>query len=251
MKNDFLGWRASDYNANNYINSINKFLSSEQLFSNFRQPDEGYNAILEHVNIQQAEIYSKTIKNLYPNLLSKIEKFKKNDLIGNPLFFYDNDFGPISPTTLRYIKFAGDIQFNFQDLNDFHLIEIGGGYGGLVRILTDIFNFKSITMVDLKQPLNLQEKYLNKFDIKIIKKTIEEDFEIEKNTLIISNYAWCECDAKTRKEYLNKIINKCKYAFMAIHDVNVQHLIDELKSEDSNASFIKDVVCETPIYIKK
>jgi len=250
MNNNFLGWRASSYDANQYIKSIKSFLSSNEKFENFRQPNGSYNTILEHVNHSEGLKYAEAIKKFPKSFLNNIENFKKNDSIGNPITYHFEDFGFVNPTTLRYIKFAGDIINHFSDINNFNLIEIGGGYGGLVRVLSEIYKFKSITMVDLPETLNLQEKYLNKFDIKIEKKTVENSFDIETNTLVISNYAWCECDKQTIKQYLDKIISKAKYSFMAIHDVNVQVLIDELMQEDPKAKFFKDVIHNTPVYIK-
>lgn len=251
INNNFLGWRASSHDANQYVKSIKLFLSSDEKFENFRQPNSSYNTILEHVNQQEGLKYLEAIKKQPQSFLNNIHNFKRNDCVGNPIVYYFEDFGFINPTTLRYIKFAGDISNHFGNLNNFNLIEIGGGYGGLVRILSEIFKFKSITMVDLPEALELQKKYLNKFDITIEKKTVEDDFNIEENTLVISNYAWCECDKETRKKYLDKIISKCKYSFMAIHDVDVQILIDEIKQQDLNAIFLKDVIHNTPIYIKK
>ena len=158
MNQNFLGWRASENYANNYVNSIKKFLSSDNEFNNFRQPNYGYNTILEHVDKEQGEKYLQVIKKFPESFLTKLNDFKKNDSIGNPLIYEYENSERFNPTTLRYIKFAGDINNHFKDLNDYNLIEIGGGYGGLVRILTELYNFKNITMVDLQEPLNLQEK---------------------------------------------------------------------------------------------
>jgi putative sugar O-methyltransferase len=221
---DFLGWRANNNIATNYVNTILEILSDDNKFKTFRNGVSGYTPILEHLNYNDGKIYADYIIKNYKHLLVHLDEFKKNDLIGNPIKFNYDEFGEINPTTLRYIKFAGDIQKTFGDINNVNLVEIGAGYGGLVRVLNVIYNFKAITLFDLPEALNLQKKYLNEFDITPKTYTYNDKFSVGKNTLVISNYAWCECDKKTRDIYVDKIINKVDYNFLVVYDVDLGEL---------------------------
>jgi len=222
MSKDLLGWRANRKMAENYISCIEEILANEHIFSNFRNNMFYYSQILEHLSQQ-------------------------NDKVGSPILYNYDKFGVINPTTLRYIKFAGDIQAAFGDLNGMNLIEIGAGYGGLVNVLSKIYKFNSITLHDLPEAKKLQKKYLNQFNINPIidceiKNTVTE------NSIVISNYAWCELDFETRKMYLNNLISKCKYIFMVCYDINVK---EELLTLNRNNKTEIDILNPSVIFSSK
>jgi putative sugar O-methyltransferase len=218
MKNqEYQGWNIQRDIAENYVNAVNKILSDNDIFSRFRSGIDGYTPILEHLSYYDGIIYYNIIKKKYPHLFLLIDEFKKNDSIGSPLMFYYQEIGNINPTTLRYIKIAGDIQERFGNLNGVDLIEIGAGYGGLVSILSKLFKFNSVRLIDLPNVLLLQEKYLKNFGISPIINLNQENI-LTKNSLVISNYSWNEMDNKTKNEYLNKIISQSKYTFITTCD---------------------------------
>lgn len=231
--NEFLGWRTPIEWAKAYTNSINNFLSSEDKFNNFRQSGKDYTTILEHITEQGGQTYLNYTKTNYSELLEfpYLEEFKKNDIVGNPHTYTYESIGDINPTTLRYIKFAGDIFHKFGDLINYNFIEIGAGYGGLTRILNSIYKFNSITLFDLPEALSLQKKYLSKFNITPQTYTINDNFNIKKNTLIVSNYAWCECDKETRDLYVEKIIKNCDRAYMIVYDVDIKNELQTLEGK--------------------
>tara|TARA_R110000824_G_C15220596_1_gene677547 strand:+ start:912 stop:1685 length:774 start_codon:yes stop_codon:yes gene_type:complete len=236
------GWRVSDGSHALYIESIKEFLSSEDCFSNFRQPSTGYNAILEHVCPRGGNIYSAHLKSNHSQILEKyLEDFKKNDSIGNPVLQDYEGFGEINTTTLRYIKYAVDILEGFGPLNNYDLIEIGGGYGGLARILNCVYNFKSIKLVDLPEPLELQSKYLSKFSIPCETYEPQDDIHVEKKTLVVSNFAWCECDKDIRNKYIKDIISKCNRVYIVTYHVDT----NELTILDGEKNLDKDIYSQS------
>ena len=246
--NDFLGWRTSTKVAQTYVDSIKSILSSDSNFNNFRGNNSGYTPILEHLTKNDGLVYGNYIKNNYPEMMDILELLKKNDTVGSPLKYHYDGFGDINPTTLRYIKFAGDIKKRFGDISGYNLIEIGGGYGGLVRVLTELYDFKTIKMFDLEQPLKLQEKYLNKFGIEIETLTHKDDFNVNEKTIVISNYAWCECDRPTRDIYVNKIISKCDLTYMVVYGVDVEN---ELMVLDGEKTTEHDTLNNCIVYTNK
>lgn len=236
------GWVASDSSHSLYIESIKGFLSSEESFSNFRQPSIGYNGILEHVCPRGGDIYSTHLKSKYSEFLENhLENFKKNDSIGNPVLGNYEGFGKINTTTLRYIKYAADMVENFGSLSDYNLIEIGGGYGGLARILNCIYNFKSIKLVDLPKPLELQSKYLSQFNIPCETYQPQDNLHVEKKTLVVSNFAWCECDKDTRKKYIENIISKCSRVYIVTYHVDT----NELMTLDGEKNLDEDIYSQS------
>ena len=61
----------------------------------------------------------------------------------------------VSPTTLRYLKVANDLETLFSSLDGLRICEIGVGYGGQCRVLDAMFAVKSYTLVDLRPVLEL------------------------------------------------------------------------------------------------
>lgn len=244
----FLGWRANKNIAENYITAIENMLLTEENFLNFRSTTGGYAPILEHLTRNEGQIYANYILENYPELLSHLDKFKENDFLGNPILFEYENLGKFSPTTLRYIKFLGDIRKIFGDLDNIHLVEIGGGYGGLTKMLSNFYDFRTVKLFDLRKPLLLQKKYLNHFSIDVELYTYEDMFKIHENTLVISNYAWCECDRNTRNLYVDKIINKSKYVYMVVYDVDIE---GELMVMDGEKTLEKETLNECRIFTLK
>ena len=245
---DFFGWRANRNIAMNYINAIRNILVNDDVFNRFRNGYDGYASILEHLKREEGQIYANYIIKNYWELLQYLQFFKENDTVGSPILFNYEHFGDINPTTLRYIKFAGDIKKHFGDLTGYNLVEIGGGYGGLVKILNCLFKFNSIKMFDLPEALKLQKKYLSRFNNDVDTYTINDDIKINEDTIVISNYAWCECDRPTRDKYMEKIINKSKYVYMVVYDVDVDN---ELMSMDGIKILEKETLNACEIFTKK
>ena len=87
-------------------------VEDDEVFAKFKQ-DSRYTAILEHVPPEQGEDYVHTIQ-AYELDEDIINSFKENDSVGGAnLVEYDEPFGRISPSTLRYIQNALDISYFF------------------------------------------------------------------------------------------------------------------------------------------
>ena len=219
------------------------------IFQDFKR-NPVYQHVLEHLDFKQGLDYLEVIEQSYPFILDKLEKYKENDSLGNPVTYsYGENYGVLSPTTLRYMKIAGELVFLFGDLSHKKIIEIGGGYGGQCKILSDLIGFYRYTFIDLPECCLLTEKYLNSLNIKNIHfiNTLEfsnsnlqnpnnEIFLAEQNDsikpfqtvstlenptsneisydLVISNYAFSEVTIDEQMNYITKIINNSKMGYM-------------------------------------
>lgn len=188
--------------------------NNEEIFSNFKR-NSNYNVILEHVNFEQGEEYLKNILQQTSSFVNFFEKFRENDLYGNPKTYCYENYGVFSPTTLRYIKGLSDLTILFKDLRDMDIIEIGGGYGGLCKIIGDLYTYKSYTIVDLPEVLPLVKKYLSKFGVKNVILLTMDQLPIQKEyDLVISNYAFTECIAPIQQIYFDKILSVSKKGYL-------------------------------------
>lgn len=190
----------------NYLKLCKDAVENDEVFKNFkRHPD--YMMILEHVSQVVGSRYLKEIETDFPYLLQHMPRFATNDNVGNPVTFPYKEVGlNLSPTTLRYVKVLADLMNLFGRLDLMNIVEIGGGYGGQCKIIHDICQPASYTIVDLPDVLALSDKYLKHFNIKNLILRNPDDTSETHYDLCISNYAFTEIDRKYQDIYADKII---------------------------------------------
>lgn len=212
-----------------------------EVFKNFkRHPD--YKRVLEHVSYNQGLEYLNIIKKT--ELIDYMIQFAKNDIIGNPEVFYYKDIDmSISPTTLRYIKVLADLIEIFGSLDNKHIIEIGGGYGGQCKIIHELFNPESYTIVDLPEALELDKIYLQEIDVKYKTSDFDEHYD-----LCISNYAFTEIDKNYQEIYLRDIIKKSDNGYITsnIFPGNNTMSRDEVLSMRENYQILPETPLTAP-----
>jgi hypothetical protein len=185
-----------------------------------------YNGILEHVTIDEGYKYLQLIRNNTTITESQIQEYcKMNDSIGTPK---QHDYGIItcSPTCLRYIWLSHKILTHFKSLNkeNYSIVEIGGGYGGLCLSLDFFSKHYSVKitnyfMIDLTWPKTLQKLYLSNFNISFPISFHEamnygEDI-ITNDSMLISTYSFSEIEDYHQKKYISLLFPKINHGFFA------------------------------------
>ena len=219
-----------------YKNACQMAALNDFYFSFFKQnPD--YTEILEHVSEDQGRLYKEHLDQNFPEYISKLDKFKENDLYGGTKLFNYDGIGKISPTTLRYIKVLSDLKQLYGNLDNFNIVEIGVGYGGQCKIISDFFNIQNYYLVDLDESLNLSEKYLNKLNVKNAKVIRPNDIVSlnQKFDLIISNYAFTEISKTIQEFYLNNIILKSNHGYITCNFISQYCNIDSYSLKELEA----------------
>ncbi len=191
--------------------------SNPKEFQNFKQ-NPAYTRILEHLSREEGQRYLDYIRNYYPHLLEDFKKFQENDLLGSPLIFNYPAIGMTGPTTLRYVKVLGDIESLFGNLTGKKIVEIGGGYGGQCLVISKAYHFDKYRIVDLPEPLMLAKKYLNSHYTSNFECVNPSDLRGEESCdIVISNYAFSECNRSVQLEYLEKIIKYAKHGYFTLN----------------------------------
>lgn len=219
---------------------------SDEAFANFKQ-NPHYQQVLEHMSKEDGQKILDYIAGLgNPIVNSWINKLSQNlhinDQFGSPtLVSYDKGyhFKRVSPSTLRYLKVMIDLETMGLLHSGYKIVEIGGGYGGQATVLWDWNNSLEFTMIDLKEAVALQRKYLRntipnaKVDYISPKET--EFLRESKFDLVISNYAFSECTREIQIQYIQDVIKNCKHGYITWNFISEQHgvnsiSIDEFKS---------------------
>lgn len=226
--------------------------NNDLIFANFKNHPT-YRQILEHVTYELGLQYLKIIRDEYPDLINSFDRCRENDSIGNPPTYDYGNAGLFSPTTLRYIKVAGDLKRQFGDLSQLHIVEIGGAYGGLCKILSELGGFGSYTIIDLPQSNALAKKYLKLQGVENVF-FIDSDrlSEVRDYDLVISNYAFSEIDKLEQSHYINKVISKTPNGYMTLNFISHIFALQSMSLEELikilyNSGFQSKVIKERPI----
>lgn len=204
----------------------------EEEFQHFKRHPI-YRCILEHATRQQGQQYLDYIYWQNPQFLMGMEKFRKNDGIGDPITYYYPLIGRFSPTTLQYVKVASDLMHYFGKLDQWHIVEIGGGYGGQCLILSEATGFQHYTLIDLPESLLLAEKYLKVQDINRLSFVPPAEINhIPQADLLISNYAFSEIDYEEQLNYLSQLIKRIPHGYMIINFISKLFGINTLSLEE-------------------
>jgi hypothetical protein len=199
-----------------------------------------YIYMLEHVTQEDGNKYLFEISNRFKTVYNEnkdylIELCNTNDLYGKPNQYLFEGFTKCSPTNLRYILHSLLLLTYMNEcmINTIDIIEIGGGYGGLcffINKLSKLFNItiNTYTIFDLDEPLKLQRKYLEIFNINNLTFTNINNFnDLKENSFLVSTYAFSEIPFNLQVEYTNKILNPyISHGFIAWNHIDVYKFID-------------------------
>ena len=211
-------WTLQDEAATPYLNVCNYAANSDEFFKQFKS-HPAYRHVLEHVSFEEGQQYLKEIDIDY---LDKLEEVKENDSLGSPVIYEYPSVGEISPTTIRYIKNTSDIINKFGTSFD-SIVEIGGGYGGLCKVLSSFIKFEQYLLLDLEECNLLSRKYLSHFDLPTLSYRSEEIDEIDENfDLLISNYAFSECHKDVQLDYIERFVKKSNNFYMMHNNFHLE-----------------------------
>ena len=208
-------WNASVPIAHNYLDVCRAAVHSDEVFKTFKSKI-GYMLVLEHCDYIQGKESLDYIKQNNPQLLQNYPDIWTSDLIGTPVvYFYPELNREVSPTTLSYIKVLSDLIDEFGSLDNFNIVEIGGGYGGQCKIIYDVFSPQSYTIIDLPEPSVLQAKFLKRVGAPAIQRYYHTNYPPDiKYDLIISNYALTEVLEPAQSQYVEKVLLKSSRGYV-------------------------------------
>lgn len=203
-----------------YENFCYQAATDEALFQKFKG-HETYRSVLEHVSYEIGKECLQIIQEQTPEFFNLMNIFRQTDSIGAPYTYYYPKAGQFSPTTLRYIKVASDLKVLFgSELDQANIVEIGGGFGGQCKIISDLYTFKSYTIIDLPGPLALTRKFLESQGVKnVIYKPFNETISTESFDLAISNYAYTECTPEMQDKYCQEVLSRSTRGYMICTDI--------------------------------
>jgi hypothetical protein len=200
-----------------YMNVCRTAVLDPKVFNSFRR-NPGYTPILEHVSEALGKEYLSILS--HTGRSSALAEAAKNDTIGDPAVMQLTPELAISPSTLRYLKIADDLEQLFGGLENFDVIEIGVGYGGQCRIIDALFKINSYTLVDLRPVLSLASKFLDHFPLRSwVGFLTMNELAPRGYDLAISNYAFTELRRAVQETYLSKVLRHTRRGYITYNDI--------------------------------
>ncbi len=188
-------------------------LIQDARFEHFKR-DPLFTLFAENVSQQEGAEELQAIKTRFPAMLKDLRLCARNDRIGDPRRFVYGDYGSFSPATLRYARIAAELKQKFGALDNLRLLEIGGGYGGLCTVLSNLFALKSYTIVDLPESLELCAHYLRAQKIEGVSLVALPNVPKSDFDLVVSYLFFSECDRTIQNAYIDQILSHASAGFL-------------------------------------
>lgn len=218
-----------------------KIVNSKSKFSSFRQSTE-IRKQFDFVTYEESLSYINWLKN-FARVLNKKERklLLKQDIIGKPILSTFENYSAC-PTTWRTIKIAMEIKNEFGSLSDRDLVDIGGGYGGLCRILAFLDGFRSYTFVNYSECNSLIKKFLEPLNLpNVFFIDLESSTEtiFSRYDLVISDQSFFELQHFEQDYLLNHLIRKTANGYFIFSSSKNENVLEE-----KYTNFIKTLIRE-------
>lgn len=215
------------------------------LFAHFKRSGV-YTLLHEYTTCAEGHLYASYTLEHYPDLLRFVEMFRKNDLLGDPITHTYPFFGQMSPSTVRYIKLAGDIAHHLGSLDGKRVVEIGAGYGGLCTVLSSLHKWKNYTIVDTEENLAIARLYLNQLGIKDV--TFAPFDKIPKDAeIFLSDHGFGQCHRTLQERCLRSMVKAGSSGYMIcssyprhfrIRPLSQQELVKKISREKLHCELV-------------
>lgn len=205
-------------NALTYPQACKKAVEDESFFATFRSHPE-YAPILECGFEGESARY--LLSRASPETLASLENIRKLEQIGNPITYNLEGMGQFSGTTLRYAVIADQITKLFKLPRSPTIAEIGAGFGGQAYVMSQVRPFTAYYIYDLPEVERLIEKVSRTLSMKGVHlMALHASLPQERIDLLISNYAFSECDRHTQMDYFERVIKKADRGYVIFNAIS-------------------------------
>lgn len=215
MQNGWIGKQGESY-SDFVLNAA----TNEKTFAAFRRQPI-YRSIVETLSAEEGAAYLSMIDD--PSVRALCLASAPADRVGDPQTHpYDGVL--LSPTTLRYGKVLCDLRNFFPQFHRMtDIVEIGVGYGGLARLVSEYRNQSRAALnryigVDLRPVALLARRYLETCGSGAnVTFVASEDLPATKCDLVISNYAFSELGKAVQEDYLARVVGLASSGYLTMN----------------------------------
>lgn len=185
-------------------------------------------------------------------LMGHLEAFRKLENFGTPQLEFFPELGYFSATTLRYISLADQILKLTRLREEPVIVEIGPAFGGQCYILSQLHPFSKYYFFDLPEVERLCAKMVESLEMRnTYFIPLEETLPETTVDLVISNYAFSECDKEDQIDYFEKIILQAEQGFFIFNNApmggfTIEEFANLLKSHGFQPRIFKELLATAP-----
>lgn len=239
-------------NFQGYRKICERAATEDKYFNYFRSMGE-YRIVLELENGQAFADYVLGTD----RLMSQLTEYRVLDDIGNPPLEDFEGLGSFTPTTLRYMVLADQMNKLFKLPDDAKIAEIGVGFGGQCYVLSKMNSFQNYYMYDLPEVELLVDRVMRTLNVRnAVCMPIEKQLPVDELDLVISNYAVSECDREMQMYYFENVIKKAKRGyiiynqisedFYGVHSMSLDEFVDLLRKEGFKPRIFHEFLSTAP-----
>ncbi len=227
------------YDHSVFAEVASRAVSEEKQFSQFKR-NPYFNLLWENHTVEEGALWLQKTNQEYAFLKPKFEQFRQLDQIGMPRVHFYGDDGAFSPSTLRLIAMTGELCQRVGKLENVTIIQIGAGYGGWCKILSDVLSFKSYIIVDLPEQLALAQKCLEKLEVKNVQFCTVDDLP-QKGVydLVISDMSFSEFNRRDQELFFDRIFSHSAFGAIFGHQFPKHFGVISMNLEDLELRFEK------------
>jgi hypothetical protein len=224
----------SDESIQRYHDALRRAASDDEAFKSFRRAP-GIREIVEGVPTCVGHGYHEKLRAKLGDeaLALKWERIVDNDCYGNPERVELAPHGYAASTTMRYAWNVTDMENRGILLSSADIVEVGGGYGGLCRMIHEFHKPNSYTIVDIPEALALADRYLKHYGIHA-RMVPCDAYGLEPIDTFISNYALTELTKDLQDGYANKLLKRAVYGYVTYNsqprNASNQYSLSDLKT---------------------
>ncbi len=240
-----MSWLTNKDSITRYTEALRHATTDDETFKKFRR-EAGVREIVEGVpDVVGRGYHDKITKLVGVDELNRMwERVTKNDKVGDPALVELTPHGRAASTTMRYLWNVLDMQQHGVKLDDACVVEIGGGYGGLCRMIHEFHKPISYTIIDLPEATALAKRYLAMYDIEPTFVSCHDYKQRRPIDTFISNYALTELSKDTQHEYVNHLMKYASYGYVTFNsqprDAANQYSLSELQKFVPGTSIVED-----------
>jgi hypothetical protein len=197
-----------------------------------------FNLLWENLTFEEGKVWLQKITKFFPDLQTHFDEFRAVDSLGSPRVFFYGEAGVFSPSTLRLIALTGELKQRIGHCENGHLLIIGAGQGSWCKILNDALAFKSCTIVDLPEQLELAKKCLGEWKVNNVKFVTPK--ELSKGVIydiVISDMSFSEFNRPYQELLLNRAIACSRSGFIIGHEFPKQFGVVSLNFDQLKERF--------------
>ncbi len=226
-----MSWLTSEESIKRYRDALTRAATDDLTFVNFRS-EHGVREIVEGIPDVAGQGYFDKLKDI-DVVRVEWDRVTDNDRVGNPRLMPVNGRAPVAPATLRYAWNVFDMVKRGIALDNADIVEVGGVYGGLCRMIHAFYTPKSYTIVDLPEALALADRYLKCYGIDARMVSCDAYGEEPIDTFI-SNYALTELTKDVQDGYANKLLKRAAFGYVTYNsqprNAGSQYSLADLKT---------------------